>query len=264
MKAAVPATCTCSPLPSDRFRWSSGRLRFNLVNDRLRRREKTQSSNSGDRSQPSRDFRISKYGVAARGANTHVIRIGDAHTGKGQHNFYTSPWVRAHLKASSPPRAGFSLVSPAQIDCVLMPTAAVLFCLVVAIADGDTLTARCGEPGAYEQLKVRIAGIDAPEKAQPFGQRSKEALSDLCFREAATIKPTTRDRYGRTVAEVQCKGQDVALSQVSSGMAWVFDRYSEGHESLYPVQDTAKGGNVGLWLDPAPVAPWDWRASKRK
>jgi endonuclease YncB( thermonuclease family) len=145
-----------------------------------------------------------------------------------------------------------------------MPTASVLFCLVVAIADGDTLTARCGEPGAYEQVKVRIAGIDAPEKAQPFGQRSKEALSDQCFGEAATIKPTTRDRYWRTVAKVQCKGKDVSATQVEAGMAWVFDRYSEGHESLYPLQEAAKGGKVGLWIDPSPVAPWTWRASKRQ
>lgn len=86
------------------------------------------------------------------------------------------------------------------------PAIAFPFCLVVAIADGDTLTARCGEPGAYEQLKFRIAKIDAPEKTQLFGQRSKQFLSDLCFREAATIKPTTRNRYGRTVADVQGKG----------------------------------------------------------
>lgn len=101
-----------------------------------------------------------------------------------------------------------------------MPAAAVLFCLVVAIADGDTLTARCGEPGAYEQVKVRIAGIDAPEKAQPFGQRSRQALADLCHRETATIRSTTKDRYGRTVADVQCQGQDVGRTQVAAGMAW--------------------------------------------
>ncbi|MDO9031756.1 MAG: thermonuclease family protein [Hydrogenophaga sp.] len=135
----------------------------------------------------------------------------------------------------------------------------VVFCLVVAIADGDTLTARCGVPGAYEQVKVRIAAIDAPEKAQPFGQRSKQSLSDLCFREAATIKPLSRDRYRRTVADVQCKGQDVGKAQVAAGMAWVFDRYAEGYEHLYRLQNTAKGGQRGLWADPAPVAPWDWR-----
>lgn len=140
---------------------------------------------------------------------------------------------------------------------------AVLFCLVVAIADGDTLTARCGEPDAYEQVKVRISGIDAPEKAQPFGQHSRQALADLCHRESATIKPATRDRYGRTVAEVQCKGKDVGETQVAAGMAWVFDKYSLGYEHLYPLQEAAKADRRGVWTDPAPVAPWDWRQQRR-
>jgi endonuclease YncB( thermonuclease family) len=93
---------------------------------------------------------------------------------------------------------------------------------------------------------VKIAGIDAPEKAKPFGQRSKEALPNPCFREAATIKPTTRDMYGRTVAEVQCKERDVGETQVSAGLALVFDKYSLGYENLYPLQDEARGGAVGL------------------
>lgn len=143
-------------------------------------------------------------------------------------------------------------------------TSAVLFCLVVAIADGDTLTARCGEPGAYEQVKVRIAGIDAPEKAQPFGQRSRQALGDLCHRETATIRASTKDRYGRTVADVECQGRDVGRTQVAAGMAWVFDRYSEGYEDLYPLQRAAKADRRGLWSEPAPVAPWAYRARKRE
>lgn len=139
----------------------------------------------------------------------------------------------------------------------------VLFCLVVAITDGDTVTARCGEPGAYEQVKVRISGIDAPEKAQAFGQRSKQALSDLCFRETATIRPNARDKYRRTLADVECQGKDVATSQVQAGMAWVFDRYSGGYEHLYPLQDRAKGARAGLWVDAAPMPPWDWREQRR-
>ena len=87
-------------------------------------------------------------------------------------------------------------------------------CLVVGVADGDTLTARCGVLGAYEQVKVRLAAIDAPEKAQPFGQRSKEALCALCFNVAATWRPTSTDRYCRTVARVQCRGKDANQQQV--------------------------------------------------
>lgn len=149
------------------------------------------------------------------------------------------------------------------IDFARMPISEALFCLVVAIADGDTLTARCGEPGAYQQVKVRIAGIDAPEKAQPFGQRSKQALSALCFQETATISPTAQDKYRRTVADVLCRGQDVSTSQVKAGMAWVFDRYSEGYEHLSPLQDRARGARVGLWSDAAPMPPWEWRQQKR-
>lgn len=66
-----------------------------------------------------------------------------------------------------------------------MPLSGVLICLVIGIGDGDTLAARCGEPGAYEQIKVRVAGIDAPEKSQAFGQVSRQALADMCHLEAA-------------------------------------------------------------------------------
>ena len=149
------------------------------------------------------------------------------------------------------------------IDFARMQVSEVLICLVVAIADGDTLTARCGEPGAYEQVKVRISGIDAPEKAQAFGQRSKQALSDLCFRETATIRANARDKYRRTLADVECQGKDVATSQVHAGMAWVFDKYSEGYEHLYPLQSGAKADRRGLWSGPDPVAPWDWRKQRR-
>lgn len=144
-----------------------------------------------------------------------------------------------------------------------MPLSGVLICLIVGIADGDTLTARCGEPCAYEQIKVRIAGIDAPEKSQPFGQSSRQALADLCQSETAAIRPATRDKYGRMVADVQCDGRDAGETQVEAGMAWVFDKYSSGYEHLYPKQDKAKADQHGLWTDPNPVPPWEWRQQRR-
>lgn len=135
---------------------------------------------------------------------------------------------------------------------------AALLCLVVAIADGDTLTARCGEPGAYEQVKVRLAEIDAPEKAQPFGNRSRQHLAELCFQVEATIRPASRDRYGRTIARVECRGQDANLAQVRAGMAWAYTKYLTDPE--VKVQEVAaRAAGVGLWADQAPVAPWEWR-----
>lgn len=133
-----------------------------------------------------------------------------------------------------------------------------LTALVVAISDGDTLTVR---PDGGEQLRVRVAEIDAPESRQPFGAAAKRSLSDLCFRERAEIRPQKRDRYGRTVARVTCRGQDASAHQVRSGMAWVFDRYVTDR-SLYRLQDEARAAGRGLWSEPAPVAPWEWRKAR--
>ena len=108
-----------------------------------------------------------------------------------------------------------------------MPITAALICLVVGIADGDTVTARC-EPQADQSaqtLKVRLAEIDAPERGQAFGNRSKQHLSDVCFKKQAEVRPQTTDRYGRTVARVICDSTVASAEQLRAGMAWVFDRY---------------------------------------
>ncbi|ACY33371.1 micrococcal nuclease-like protein [Comamonas thiooxydans] len=77
-----------------------------------------------------------------------------------------------------------------------------LLCLVVGISDGDTLTARCGEPEQYEQVKVRLQGIDAPERKQPFGDRSRQALAELTFQKEAELRCIKTDRYKRQVSSV--------------------------------------------------------------
>lgn len=139
--------------------------------------------------------------------------------------------------------------------------AAAALCLVVGIADGDTLTVRCG-PGpadGYKEIRVRLSAIDAPEKGQPFGQRSKQALSDLCFDQRADLRTVATDRYGRTVAEVKCGGKDASAEMVRSGFAWVYDQYSKGYGALYPMQAAARAGRQGLWADSAPVPPWEFR-----
>lgn len=141
--------------------------------------------------------------------------------------------------------------------------AALLLCLIVGISDGDTLTARCGSADAAQTVKVRLAEVDAPEKAQPFGERSKQALAALCFKRQARVSVQTKDRYGRSVAHVECEGVDASAEQVRAGMAWVFDRYAKDR-SLYALQDEARAAGRGLWTDGAPVAPWEWRAARRQ
>lgn len=142
-----------------------------------------------------------------------------------------------------------------------MPATALL-CLVVAITDGDTIKARCGQPGAYEQVTIRLAEIDAPEKKQPYGQRSKEALSALCFQQQAVIKPTTTDRYGRTIARIECRGKDANAELVRIGMAWAYTKYLTD-QGIKRLELEARAAHVGLWADPDPIPPWEWRHPKR-
>lgn len=144
-----------------------------------------------------------------------------------------------------------------------MAEATTLLCLVVGISDGDTMTARCGDAGSYEQVKIRIHAIDAPERAQPYGNRSRESLSDLCFRQQAKIKREDTDRYGRTVASVECQGRDVAKHQVSTGMAWTYIRYARNRPDLPPLEQQAKAQRAGLWQDADTVPPWEWRKARR-
>lgn len=126
---------------------------------------------------------------------------------------------------------------------------------VVGVSDGDTL--KLLDP-YNNTIKVRLAEIDAPEKKQPFGARSKESLSELCYDKAATADIQAKDRYGRTVARIKCDGVDANAAQISRGMAWVYDKYVKD-KSLYGLQDEARAAHVGLWADADPMPPWEWR-----
>ena len=125
---------------------------------------------------------------------------------------------------------------------------------VIGISDGDTLTILVDR----EQIKVRLVEIDAPEKAQPFGNRSKQSLSDLCSDKTAKLDDKGKDRYGRTLARVYCDGIDANAEQVRRGMAWVYDRYVTDR-GLYLIQEEAKAAKRGLWADTEPMPPWEWR-----
>ena len=136
---------------------------------------------------------------------------------------------------------------------------------VVAIADGDTLTILDDEK---TQHKIRLAGIDAPEKGQPFSQKAKENLSRLVFGQVVTIEGEKRDRYGRRVAKVLLHEVDAGLELVKLGLAWHFKRYQReqnqsDRKSYAEAEEKARAERLGLWADPSPVDPSEWRARKR-
>ncbi|MDP9912729.1 endonuclease YncB(thermonuclease family) [Variovorax boronicumulans] len=164
-------------------------------------------------------------------------------------------------------RPAFLLLSLGLSLPLLTHAASPRTCLVVGVSDGDTLTARCGRSGAYEQVKVRIAAIDAPEKAQPYGQRSRQALSRLCYAEKAVITERDTDRYGRTVADVRCNGEDAGRRLVAEGWAWVYDYHGIAKKrggDLFRLEAAARAQHIGLWADTAPTPPWDWRRERRE
>lgn len=137
---------------------------------------------------------------------------------------------------------------------------------VVGVSDGDTLTVL---DAGRKQHKIRLSGIDAPEKAQPFGQRSKENLSRLVFGKQVNVDLGKTDRYGRSVGKVIVGGVDANLEQVRAGYAWHYKKY-EGEQ---PYEDRrvyaraeagAREDRLGLWRESTQVAPWDWRGCRRK
>lgn len=129
---------------------------------------------------------------------------------------------------------------------------------VVGVTDGDTLTVLSeGRP-----VKVRLANIDAPEKKQPFGARSKQSLSDLCFGREATLDSDKKDRYGRTVAVVRCGDVNANRAQVSRGMAWVYTQYNHD-PSLPAVEARARASRAGLWAERSPQEPWLFRKERK-
>ena len=136
----------------------------------------------------------------------------------------------------------------------------ILLCLVVGVADGDTLTVLCK---GNEKMKIRLSEIDAPEKRQPFGSRSKLSLSSMCLQKKAKIKPQTKDRYGRIVARVICDGVDANEEQIKRGMAWVYDKYLKD-QSLYSIQNKARASKKGLWADNKAIKPWEYRRGNKR
>lgn len=132
--------------------------------------------------------------------------------------------------------------------------------LVMGITDGDTLTLLVER----QEYKIRLAGIDAPERRQAWGEKSKTNLSRLAFNQQATADCPKIDRYGRKVCKVGVSGRDVGLAQVEDGMAWWYRKYAneqsaEDRGTYENAELMAKLRRLGLWGDTNPMPPWEFR-----
>ncbi len=136
---------------------------------------------------------------------------------------------------------------------------------VVGVSDGDTITVLTKDK---EQVRVRLAGIDAPESAQAFGERAKQKLSDLVFGKTVTVLFDKQDRYRRTVGKVLLGEGDMNMQMLLAGLAWHYKEYAneqpENDRDMYGMAEAeARESRLGLWTDANPIAPSVWRRSKR-
>lgn len=136
---------------------------------------------------------------------------------------------------------------------------------VVGVADGDTITIL---DGTNTQHKIRLNGIDAPEKSQAFGNVSKRSLSDMVFNQQVDVDWLKEDRYGRKVGKVLLNNEDVNLKQIKRGLTWYFKKYKsdvaqEDRITYVQAQQEAEANKTGLWVDPNPIPPWDFRKQKK-
>lgn len=132
---------------------------------------------------------------------------------------------------------------------------------VVRVIDGDTISVEVGDNEIY---KIRLSGIDAPEKTQAFGIESRQALANEIQGQIVSVEYNKRDKYQRIVGKVTLDGNDINLHQIQRGLAWHYKQYEREQEvedrSIYAnAEYLAQLYKLGLWADPNPIPPWQFR-----
>jgi len=136
---------------------------------------------------------------------------------------------------------------------------------VVGLSDGDTITVL---DAGKSQHVIRVGGIDAPERKQPFGSAAKEALSSMVFDRRVAAHCWKRDRYGREVCAVFVGTRDVGLAMIRDGYAWHYKAFeqeqsAEDRAAYAGAEGDARSARRGLWREPGAIPPWDFRKAKR-
>ena len=131
---------------------------------------------------------------------------------------------------------------------------------VVGVADGDTFTLLLPN---NTTKKIRLHGVDAPERGQAFGTVSRQRLSELVFQKGVSVVQTDTDQYGRAVGIARVEGLVVNEEMLRSGLVWHYTEYDD-NPRWAELEREARRKRVGLWSERAPVAPWEWRRAQRE
>lgn len=133
---------------------------------------------------------------------------------------------------------------------------------VVTVSDGDTITVEPIQGG--DRVKIRLHGIDAPERKQPHGEVSRGLAFDIALYKTVDVEELSRDRYKRTVAIITLPdGETFQAAMLRAGLAWVYPRYCKDCSYWEALQEEAQREQRGLWVDDSPVPPWEWRKGQR-
>ena len=136
---------------------------------------------------------------------------------------------------------------------------------VIGVADGDTVTLLDAQKN---QHKIRLQGIDAPEKAQAFGNKSKQSLHEMVLGKEVIVDVQKKDKYGRSVGKILVNQTDACLEQIKRGMAWHYKQYAneqspEDRDVYAQAESTARAQSLGLWKDKSPTPPWAFRKQNK-
>lgn len=156
------------------------------------------------------------------------------------------------------------LVAAAAALCARAALAFSLAGEVVGIVDGDTLDVLTADKTQY---RIRFAAIDAPEKTQPFYEVSRQSLANMVHRQKVTAECRKHDRFRRAVCKVLLEGRDIGLMQIQRGLAWhskpfAHEQAPADRRFYADAENEARAARRGLWRNPEPVPPWEYRASK--
>lgn len=152
------------------------------------------------------------------------------------------------------------------IDAGDPPATAATGYRLVSVFDGDSMLMRNPEGSV---IQVRIAGIDAPEKSQPFADPARDRLAELLNQDGLRVAIQKKDVYGRWLASIWIEDQDLGLVMIEEGMVWFFRRYQsdlsqEQRRAYDEAEKSAQRAQRGLWQETDPVPPWEFRQQKRK
>ncbi|MGO9567233.1 MAG: thermonuclease family protein [Desulfomonilaceae bacterium] len=129
---------------------------------------------------------------------------------------------------------------------------------VVGVSDGDTI--RVMHSG--RETKIRLFGIDCPERDQAFGNKARRFTANMVFRKVVEVQEVDKDSYGRTVGWVSVDGKSLNKELLRAGLAWWYRYYAENERELEKLESEARKNKIGLWSSPNPIPPWEFRRTE--